>query len=105
MDLGTVWTVLQTGLSQVPETAKSSGISGADLTVAAKVLAAGLAMGIGVVGPGLGEGIAAGKACEATARNPQASGLITRTLLMGQAVAESNSIYALVIALLILFVM
>lgn len=102
MDLGTVWTALQTGLSQAPEAAK--GISGEDLRIMAKVLGAGLAMGIGVVGPGLGEGIAAGKACEAAARNPQAGGLITRTMLMGQAVAESNSIYALVIALLILFV-
>ena len=105
MDLGTVVTMLQTGLGQAPEAAKASGISGTDLVLAAKVLAAGVAMGLGVVGPGLGEGIAAGKACEATARNPQAGQQIKVTLLLGQAVAESNSIYALVIALLILFVM
>jgi F-type H+-transporting ATPase subunit c len=81
----------------------SGGISGRDLVLAMAMLGAGLAMGIGAVGAGLGEGYAAGKACEAVSKRPDQSSLITRTMLIGQAVAESTSIYALVIALLLIF--
>jgi F-type H+-transporting ATPase subunit c len=52
----------------------------------------------------LGEGIAAAKACEAIGRNPREAGLLTRTMLVGQAVAESTGIYSLVVALLLIFV-
>jgi F-type H+-transporting ATPase subunit c len=79
-------------------------ISGADIVRAAAMLGAGIAMGIGAFGPGLGEGIAAAKACEAIGRNPREAGLLTRTMLVGQAVAESTGIYALVVALLLIFV-
>ncbi len=48
--------------------------------------------------------ITAAKACEAIGHNPREAGLITRTMLVGQAVAESTGIYSLVIALLLLFV-
>jgi F-type H+-transporting ATPase subunit c len=61
-------------------------------------------MGFGAIGPGIGEGFAAGKACEAIGRNPDEAGLLTRTMLVGQAVSESTGIYALVIALLLIFV-
>jgi len=67
-------------------------------------LGAGIAMGFGAIGPGVGEGITAAKACEAIGHNPREAGLITRTMLVGQAVAESTGIYSLVIALLLLFV-
>ncbi|UCG19683.1 MAG: ATP synthase F0 subunit C [Deltaproteobacteria bacterium] len=67
-------------------------------------LAAGLCMGLGAMGPGIGEGIVAGAACEAIARNPETSPLIIRTMLVGQAVAESTGIYSLVVALLMIFV-
>ena len=79
-------------------------IAGADIVRAAAMLGAGIAMGIGAFGPGLGEGIAAAKACEAIGRNPREAGLLTRTMLVGQAVAESTGIYALVVALLLIFV-
>lgn len=79
-------------------------IEGADLIKAAGFLGAGIAMGFGAIGPGVGEGIAAAKACEAIGHNPREAGLITRTMLVGQAVAESTGIYSLVIALLLLFV-
>jgi F-type H+-transporting ATPase subunit c len=52
----------------------------------------------------LGEGIVAAKACEAIGRNPREAGLLTRTMLVGQAVAESTGIYSLVVALLLIFV-
>jgi F-type H+-transporting ATPase subunit c len=70
----------------------------------ARYLGAGLCMGLGAIGSGAGEGYAAGKACEAVSRNPELAPLITRTMLIGQAVTESVGIYALVVALLLLFV-
>ena len=79
-------------------------IEGADLIRAAALLGAGLAMGLGAIGPGVGEGFAAGKACEAIGRNPKEAGLLTRTMLVGQAVSESTGIYSLVVALLLIFV-
>jgi F-type H+-transporting ATPase subunit c len=79
-------------------------IEGADIIKAAAFLGAGISMGIGAIGPGVGEGMAAAKACEAIGKNPKEAGLLTRTMLVGQAVSESTGIYSLVIALLLLFV-
>lgn len=79
-------------------------ITGAELIRAAALLGAGLAMGLGAIGPGIGEGFVAGKACEAIGRNPDQAGLLTRTMLVGQAISESTGIYALVVALLLIFV-
>lgn len=70
---------------------------------AAKYIAAGLAIGLGAIGPAIGEGIAASKALEAIGRNPEASGKITPLMFVGMAVTESTGIYALVVALIILF--
>jgi F-type H+-transporting ATPase subunit c len=83
---------------------KKMAIEGADLVRAAAFVGAGIAMGLGAIGPGVGEGYAAGRACEAIGRKPEEAGLITRTMLVGQAVSESTGIYSLVIALLLLFV-
>ena len=71
---------------------------------AAALLGAGLAMGFGAIGPGVGEGFAAGKACEGVAKRPEEAPLLTRTMLIGQAVSESTGIYSLVIAILLIFV-
>ena len=60
-------------------------------------------MGFGTLGPGLGEGFAAGKACEAIARRPEEYSQIFRTMLVGQAVTESTAIYALVVSLILAF--
>ncbi|MFO7930237.1 MAG: ATP synthase F0 subunit C [Desulfosalsimonas sp.] len=79
-------------------------IEGAELIQASAFLGAGLAMGLGAIGPGLGEGMVGAKACEAIGKNPGEAGLLTRTMLVGQAVSESTGIYSLVIALLLLFV-
>jgi F-type H+-transporting ATPase subunit c len=70
---------------------------------AAALLGAGLAMGFGAIGPGIGEGFAAGKACEGVAKRPEEIGALTRTMLIGQAVSESTGIYSLVIALLLIY--
>jgi F-type H+-transporting ATPase subunit c len=79
-------------------------ITGADLIRAAALLGAGISMGFGAIGPGVGEGLAGAAACEAIGRNPREAGLLTRTMLVGQAVSESTGIYSLVVALLLIFV-
>lgn len=67
-------------------------------------LSAGVCMGLGAMGPGVGLGLAAGHGCEAIARNPETSGIVIRNMLIGQAVTESTGIYALVVSLLLIFV-
>lgn len=71
---------------------------------AACAIGAGLCMGIGAIGPALGEGNAVGKALEGMARQPEASGTLRTNMILGCAVTESTGIYSLVIALLLLFV-
>ena len=66
-------------------------------------LGAGLAM-IAGIGPGIGEGNAVASACEAIARQPESKGSVTTTMLMGCAIAETTGLYALVIAILLIFV-
>lgn len=70
----------------------------------AKLVAAAIAVGLGGIGPGLGEGIIAGQSLAAIGRNPEASNKIMPFMFATMAVAESTAIYALVVALLILFV-
>jgi F-type H+-transporting ATPase subunit c len=60
---------------------------------------------IGMLGVGLGQGFASGKAVEAVARNPEAEAKIRSMLIIGMAIAESSAIYGLVIAIMILFVL
>jgi F-type H+-transporting ATPase subunit c len=67
-------------------------------------LAAGLAIGLGAIGPGLGLGMGVSKAMEALGRNPEAAGAIFVPYVLGIALTEAIGIYALVVGLLILFV-
>jgi F-type H+-transporting ATPase subunit c len=66
-------------------------------------LATAIGMGIAAFGTGIGQGLGLKGACEGTARNPEASGKITVTMLIGLAMIESLAIYALVINLILLF--
>ena len=66
------------------------------------VLGAGIAMVAGL-GPGIGEGIAASKACEAVGRNPDAESKIRNMMVLGIALSETTGIYALIIALILIF--
>ena len=66
------------------------------------LLGAGIAM-IAGIGPGIGQGFAAGKAVEAVGRQPEATGKITTTMLVGQAMAETTGLYALIIAFILIF--
>ena len=66
-------------------------------------IGAGLAL-IAGIGPGIGEGYAVGKSCEAIARQPEAKGDVASTMLLGCAIAETTGIYGFVTGLLLLFV-
>ena len=67
-------------------------------------IGAGLCMGIGAIGPAIGEGNAVGKALEGMARQPEAAGNLRTNMILGCAITESTGIYSLVISLLLLFV-
>ena len=69
-----------------------------------KFLAAGIAMGLGALGPAIGIGLLGGKAMEALGRNPEAAGAIQTNMILAIAFAEAIGIYALVVAILIGFV-
>ena len=73
------------------------------LVVGLKAIGAGLAM-TGAIGAGAGIGILVGGAVQGIARNPDASGDIQTNMILGIAFAEAVAIYALVVALIILFV-
>jgi F-type H+-transporting ATPase subunit c len=69
-----------------------------------KLLATGLTIAIGGVGPALGIGMVAAKGVEAIGRNPEAASQIQTNMILGMAFAEAVAIYALVVALIIRFV-
>ena len=69
-----------------------------------KMLAAGLAIGLGAIGPGIGIGILGYGAMQAIGRNPEAKNAIMTNMVLAIAVAEAIGIYALIVAILILFV-
>jgi len=70
----------------------------------AKYIGAGLAIGVAALGTGIGQGNAIKGAVEGISRNPSASGKISTTMIIGLALIESLAIYALVVALILLFV-
>jgi F-type H+-transporting ATPase subunit c len=67
-------------------------------------LAAAIAIGLGAIGPGIGIGLLAGPAMSAMGRNPDAAGLIRTNMILAIVFTEAIAIYALVVALIILFV-
>ena len=67
------------------------------------VIAAGIGMGLGSFGTGIGQGLAIKSAVEGVARNPGASGKILTTMMIGLAMIESLAIYVFVVAMIILF--
>lgn len=67
-------------------------------------LGAGLGIGIAALGIGLGQGGAAGKAVESVARQPEESGKILQTMLVGQAIAETTGIFTFIISIVLVFV-
>ncbi|PZC47605.1 MAG: F-type H+-transporting ATPase subunit c [Chloroflexi bacterium] len=82
-------------LLQVGDTGFSDGM---------KFIGAGLAIGFGALGPGIGIGFLVGKAMEALGRNPEAAEVVQPNMILGMAFAEAIGIYALVVAVMIGFV-
>ena len=74
------------------------------LIKAACAIGAGLCMGIGAIGPALGEGNAVGKALEGMARQPEMANTLRTNMILGCAITESTGIYSLVVALVLLFI-
>jgi len=75
-----------------------------DLATPMALLGAGLSMGFGGLGPGIGNGLTAQGATRWVSRNMEVSGALTRTMLVGQAVSQSTAIYAMVVSLVLVFV-
>ena len=73
------------------------------IITAAKALGAALCMGIGAIGPAIGEGNAVGKALEGMARQPEVAGTLRTNMILGCAVTETTGIYSLVVSLLLMF--
>lgn len=67
------------------------------------MITAGFAMAVGVLAPALGQGLAIKSALEGVARNPEASGKILTTMMIGLAMIESLAIYVFVVVMIILF--
>ena len=76
---------------------------GEAIKVAAQAIGAAICMGVGAIGPALGEGNAVSKALEGMARQPEAAGDLRTNMILGCAITETTGIYSLVISLLILF--
>ncbi|MDO5716745.1 MAG: ATP synthase F0 subunit C [Tissierellia bacterium] len=78
-------------------------ISNEAFVLGCSAIGIGLAM-IAGLGPGIGQGFAAGKAAEAVGRQPEAKSDIFQIMLIGQAVSETTGIYSLLVALLMMFI-
>ncbi len=91
------------GLSAVALAADAGAMTEMAKLFSATVTAAGFGIGIAAFGTGIAQGIAVKGAVEGTARNPEASGKITVNMLIGLAMIESLCIYALVVALILLY--
>ena len=69
-----------------------------------KMLAVGLAAGLGMLGPGIGIGMIGYSAMQALGRNPEARGPILTNMMIAIALAEALGIYVLIVAILLVFV-
>ena len=86
---------LSVGLSVLAQAADKDGL---------KLLAAGLAAGLGMLGPGIGIGILGAGALNAIGRNPEARGPILTNMILAIAFAEALGIYALIVAVILALV-
>jgi F-type H+-transporting ATPase subunit c len=74
-----------------------------DLVAVASIFTAGITIGIGAIGPAIGEGRALASALQALAQQPDESNMISRTLFVGLAMVESTAIYCFVISIILIF--
>lgn len=100
--VGVLTALMVLGMSTVAMAAEG-GAAASGTNLALICLAAALSVGIAALGCGIGMGHGIGGACSGIARNPEASGKITVTMIIGLALIESLTIYGLVISLILLF--
>jgi ATP synthase F0 subunit c len=77
--------------------------SSGNLFTAVALVSAGISMGVGAFGAGVGSGFPGGTACKGIARNPRASSQITTNMLIGQAVAQTPAIFAMLVSFILMF--
>ncbi len=99
----TLVSMLFASLAMAAEPGAAGASAGLGSFFSYAVMAAGFGIGIAALGTGIGQGLAVKSSVEGIARNPEASGKITVTMLIGLAMIESLCIYALVVALIILY--
>lgn len=90
-------------LNSISQVAAEASEVGAGSAALGAYIGAGICM-LGAMGCGVGEGLAAAKACESVGRNPDAENKIRTMLIIGCAISETSGIYGFVVALLLLFV-
>lgn len=92
------------GISSVAMAAGHEAVGGVNqMAIALVCIAAALSVGLAALGCGIGIGVVSGNACAGIARNPEISGKITVTMILGIAFAESLTIFGLVISLILLY--
>jgi len=96
-------TLMVLGLASVSMASDGGAASAGVSNMALVCIAAALSVGLAALGCGIGMGSACEGACVGTARNPEASGKITVTMILGMALIESLTIYGLVISLILLY--
>jgi F-type H+-transporting ATPase subunit c len=101
--VGILFVMLFASIAMAAEPATGSIDYTKAIVLASSVIAAGLAVGFGAIGAGMGMGQGLGGATTAVGRNPDAQGKIMLTMMVGLAMIESVAIYALVIALVVLY--
>lgn len=76
----------------------------ADLITIVSLIGAGISIGLGAIGPAAGVGFIGGSGLQGISENPKMEGPLLKTMLIGMAIAETTAVYALVIAVLLIFV-
>ncbi|WP_029896065.1 ATP synthase F0 subunit C [Desulfohalovibrio reitneri] len=95
--------ILTAALAMVAVASAAFAADGAAAAVSATSWGAAMGMALAAAGCGIGQGLGLKAACEGTARNPEAGGKLTVTLILGLAFIESLAIYALVVNLILIF--
>ncbi len=96
-------TILSIALAMVAFASAAFAAEGAAAAITATSWASALGMALAAAGCGIAQGMGLKAACEGTARNPEAGGKLTVTLILGLAFIESLAIYALVVNLILIF--
>lgn len=85
--------------------AEAEAVENAGLDIGTKAIAAAIAIGLAALGGAIGMGIASAKSVEGISRQPEAQSKIQTVMMLGLVFIETAIIYALVVAILIIFVM